>query len=263
MPEQIRFHRFPVMGIEAMSASTSHVFPRHTHDRYGIGVVDAGGHASLSDRGQVEAGPGGLICVNPGEVHDGRPSGGVSRSWRIVYLEPTLMRGRCREVSEGRSATLYFAAPVFADETLRALFNQTFVSTESMACESGLLMIVARMRARWTVDRAPSRTTGCIRRARERIDSNPAEPHTLSDLANEGGLSRYQLLRSFARELRLTPHAYLLQQRIALAHRLIRQGGRPQAEIAIASGFFDQSHFSRCFARQFGVSPRRYAAQRA
>jgi AraC-like DNA-binding protein len=271
MPEQIRFHRFPVMGIEAMSASTSHVFPRHTHDQYGIGVIDAGGHASLSDRGQVQAGPGSLICVNPGEVHDGRPAGTDSRSWRIFYLDPPLLGNLYHDVCEGTSAEPYFTAPVFADDTLRAWFDHTFISTDAMACENGLLMIVARMQARWTTGRKTSRTIGqtsgrrssapgCIRRVRERIDSDPAARHTLAELATEAGLSRYQLLRSFARELHLTPHAYLLQQRIALARRLIRQR-LPLADVALASGFFDQSHFSRSFARQFGVSPRRYVAQ--
>jgi len=248
------------MGIDAMSASTSHVFPRHTHDQYGIGVIDAGGHASLSDRGQVIAGPGSLICVNPGEVHDGRPTGSTSRSWRIFYLDPALVSTLCHDISEGGSTSLHFAAPVFADDTLRALFNQTFVSTESMDCESGLLMIVARLRTLWTAQRKSLKAAGYIHRARERIDSNPAAHHTLSELATEAGVSRYQLLRGFARAMHLTPHAYLLQQRLALARRLIRQD-IPLAEVAIASGFFDQSHLSRCFARQFGVSPRRYATQ--
>jgi hypothetical protein len=72
MSTPVRFHDFPVAGIDAMTASTAHAFPRHTHDQYGIGVIDAGGHSSWSGRGQVEAGAGSLICVNPGEVHDGR-----------------------------------------------------------------------------------------------------------------------------------------------------------------------------------------------
>jgi hypothetical protein len=84
MSEQIRFHQFPLPGIDAMTATTSRSFPRHTHDQYGIGVIDSGGHASLSGRGQVEAGSGSLIFVNPGEVHDGRPIGGRPRGWRML-----------------------------------------------------------------------------------------------------------------------------------------------------------------------------------
>jgi hypothetical protein len=65
MTASARFYRYPSAGIDAMSASTPRCFPRHTHDQYGIGVLDVGGHASLSDRRQVEAGPGDLIFVDP------------------------------------------------------------------------------------------------------------------------------------------------------------------------------------------------------
>jgi AraC-like DNA-binding protein len=81
---------------------------------------------------------------------------------------------------------------------------------------------------------------------------------TLIDLAKEAGLSRYQLIRAFAREFGLTPHAYILQRRIALAQRLIR-AGRDLAAVATEAGFCDQSHLTRWFMRQFGVTPRRYA----
>jgi AraC-like DNA-binding protein len=81
---------------------------------------------------------------------------------------------------------------------------------------------------------------------------------TLIELARESGVSRYQLIRAFARELGLTPHAYILQRRIALAQRLIR-AGCDLADVAARAGFYDQSHLTRWFVRQFGVTPSRYA----
>ena len=57
MTDSIRYHGFPIGGVDPMTASPASAFPRHTHDEYGIGVIDAGGHASRSGRGQVEAGP--------------------------------------------------------------------------------------------------------------------------------------------------------------------------------------------------------------
>jgi AraC-like DNA-binding protein len=49
-----------------------------------------------------------------------------------------------------------------------------------------------------------------------------------------------------------------VQRRIALARRLIRSG-QALAEVAAIAGFFDQSHLTRCFVRQFGITPSRYA----
>ena len=132
-----------------------------------------------------------------------------------------------------------------------------------MACETALLTLVAHLHAHSTQSHAvPGRAkepTACIRRAQNRIDADPAAHVTLAELAKEVGLSRYQLLRGFARELGLTPHSYILQQRIALARRQIRAGS-PLAEVAMLAGFYDQSHLTRCFVRQFGVTPSRYAS---
>jgi AraC-like DNA-binding protein len=260
--DAIAFHSLPLAGIDAMSASTARAFPRHTHDQYGIGVVDAGGHASWSGRGQVEAGPGSFISVNPGEVHDGRAIGGRPRAWRILYFEPAALAEVRADILEGAERSFTFDAPVFADrgllESLEAAFS--YARTDArMPCETAILRLVARLGAHSTT--RPKRAAGptaCIRRARQMIDADPAAPLTLMELAREAGLSRYQLIRAFARELGLPPHAYILQRRIALAQRLIRAGVE-LAEVAAAAGFCDQSHLTRWFVRQFGVTPRRYA----
>jgi hypothetical protein len=125
--EYIRFHQFPLAGVDAMTASTARSFPRHTHDQYGVGVVDAGAHSSWSDRGQVEAISGNLICVNPGEVHDGRPVGERSRSWRLLYLDPAIVGDALEDVSDGTRRDFMFVAPVFADDDVRALFDRAFL----------------------------------------------------------------------------------------------------------------------------------------
>lgn len=265
MFEQIRFHQFPLPGVDAMTASTARSFHRHTHDQYGIGVIDSGGHASLSDRGQVEAGSGTLIFVNPGEVHDGRPIGGRPRGWRMLYIDPILMAETTADILDGGSRCLAFAAPVFVDAELRRLFDVAFRHTgsspgcrDAMACETAILRLAARVGVNvTTAGRSAAGPTASIRRARDRIDADPSARLTLGDLAHEVGLSRYQLLRGFARELGLTPHAYIVQRRVAWARRLIRSG-QALAEVAAITGFFDQSHLTRCFVRQFGVTPSRY-----
>ena len=118
----VRYFRMPIAGIEAMRAFTAQSFSRHTHDQFGIGLVDAGGHSSWSGRGQVEAGPGAFITVNPGEVHDGAPIGGRPRGWRILYFEPGTLSDLRDDVLDGGAAEFTFAKPVFDDGSLRVAF---------------------------------------------------------------------------------------------------------------------------------------------
>ena len=271
MVEHIRYHGFPMTGIEPMSASTARSYPRHTHDQFGIGIVDSGGHASWSGRGAVQAAPGDFISVNPGEVHDGRALAHRPRTWRILYFDPTLVQQLHTDTAEIAATSYMFAKPVFSDARLRHIFNSAFgfayeraaAAPDSLACETAMLMLFAGLRAHSTaVPFRPQRAAPCIRRARARIDDDPAARLSLGDLAHEAGVSRYQLLRGFARELGLTPHAYVLQRRIAMARRIIR-AGYSLSEAALASGFCDQSHLNRFFLRQFGVTPGRYASNSA
>ncbi len=82
---------------------------------------------------------------------------------------------------------------------------------------------------------------------------------SLAELARISGVSRFQLLRSFAREVGITPHAYLIQRRVLLARQLLAKGQRP-AQAAIDAGFADQSHMTRAFVRQLGITPGHYRA---
>lgn len=270
MPDHFRFYKTRFAGVDAMSANSVRTFPRHTHDQYGMGVVDFGGHASLSDRRQVEAGPGSLIFVNPGEVHDGRPICGRPRSWRMIYFDPNVIEATRADISDGANSSFAFTAAVFADDALRKHFNTAFAqatampgSRDAMQVETAIIRLVARAEVNSTAKPGRSQATPCIRRARELIDTDPAAAElTLARLAGEVHLSRYQLLRAFSRELGMTPHAYILQQRLAIARRLLR-AGRGLAETAACAGFFDQSHLTHRFARQFGVTPARYAAMKS
>ena len=79
-------------GVHGVEASSTHSFPRHTHDQFGIGLIRSGAQKSMSGRGMVEAGPGMVITVNPGEVHDGLPIGKAGRRWTMLYFDPEALQ---------------------------------------------------------------------------------------------------------------------------------------------------------------------------
>jgi AraC-like DNA-binding protein len=251
-------------GIEAVEANTSLVFGRHTHEQFGVGLIERGAQKSASGRGPVEAGAGDVITVNPGEVHDGAPIGDGGRSWRMLYLDPLVVAELANDVTEGRGETACeFTQPKVSDKGIAGQFAQLFRSMTSGTGDSnGLkvdetLLLLFGSLLQPGPNRQRSVPTG-IASARALIDDDPLAILTLAALADEAGLSRYQFLRSFARATGLTPHAYILQRRIHRARQLIRCGTR-LAEAAAQSGFSDQSHMTRLFVRSFGVTPGAYA----
>ncbi|WP_091880159.1 AraC family transcriptional regulator [Phyllobacterium sp. OV277] len=256
---QFKIFRCSVAGIDAVAAATKHSFPRHTHEQYGIGVIHQGAQKSLSGRGMVEAGSGDVITVNPGEVHDGTPIGDDGRSWKMLYFDPHVINEVAKERDE-------FPRPVIRDVRLASAFEQLFtVMTDDRTTASALhreellLELLAGVFREIDDPLLFQAIPKAIRRARNLIDDQPTLPVTLADLAEETGLSRFQVLRGFTRATGLTPHAYLTQRRIDLARRMIAEGSS-LAEAAIASGFADQSHMTRTFVRKYGVSPGAYAA---
>jgi len=258
---QFRMFRSAVAGIEAVAASSGRSFARHTHEQFGIGLVSSGAQKSLSGRGMVEAGAGDIITVNPNEVHDGTPIG-EGRSWRILYFDPAVITANLSEVTGGRRSAVEIAHPVLHDKAIAAHFEAvfallTFEGGRQLQLEQALLELVARVFAEAVPNDRPG-APQAIRTAQEMIDCDPTAAISLSDLARASRLSRFQVLRGFAKATGMTPHAYLVQRRIHLARRLIA-GGAPLAEAAIASGFVDQSHMTRVFVRKYGVSPRAYA----
>lgn len=93
------------------------------------------------------------------------------------------------------------------------------------------------------------------RRAKEMMMANLAGDLRLVDLARECGLSASQFSRAFRRTTGMPPHRWMVQQRIDLAKTLLSQTDTSLAEIALTSGFSDQSHFTRCFSAWTGASP--------
>ncbi|MGN6525249.1 MAG: AraC family transcriptional regulator [Burkholderiaceae bacterium] len=261
--------RHPAPGVLATWLDSAQTFPRHAHDTYGIGRIRRGAQRSWSAAGWVEAGPGDLVMVNPGEVHDGLPLDEHGRCWHMLYLEPALVEAVAAEVLPG-SGPAPLWRPVARDDALAAAFERGHAwlaaphphAADALARDEAGYALLAVVLARQAGVALPRGATPAIARARQRLDDDPADDPGLAGLAAESGLSRFQLLRGFARELGLTPHAYLVQRRLALARALI-DGGAAIADAAAQSGFADQSHLTRLFRRHWGYTPAQYAPPRS
>ena len=93
------------------------------------------------------------------------------------------------------------------------------------------------------------------------LDANVVGGLSLHDAAETLDCSPSNLVHSFTRQLGMPPHRYLVSRRLDLARRLLLQG-RPAAEVAVVTGFYDQAHLGRHFRRYLGISPARYARAR-
>ena len=97
-----------------------------------------------------------------------------------------------------------------------------------------------------------------LRRIREYIDGNIDQRISVELLAGLANLSVCYFVRAFKQSTGITPHDYLIRQRVERTKQLLSGSNMPLSEIALAVGFADQSHFSRRFRQHVGMSPRDY-----
>lgn len=90
------------------------------------------------------------------------------------------------------------------------------------------------------------------------MEEHYADPISMKSMAGLAGLSSTHLNRSFQDLFSMTPTRFLHSLRLEKARQLLVGTDRKVGEIAYETGFHDQSHFTRHFRRQTGMTPRSY-----
>ncbi|MBD2099646.1 AraC family transcriptional regulator [Leptolyngbya sp. FACHB-261] len=264
--EQVKFWRTPDLGnLELMRATyITHSFPRHSHDSFGIGIIEQGAlRFNCEDKAHIIP-AGNLILINPGQVHHGHAATASGWTYRIIYPEATLLQQALSELNERRCELPYFPNADIHDHNLAQLLlrlHQTLETpTTLLERESRLVLTLTQLIARHAGERPTwqiGREQQAVRWVRQYLEAHYAENVSLQQLAQLTQLKPLRLLRVFRQEVGLPPHAYLTQVRVLRAKALLALNW-PIAQVALATGFTDQSHLNRHFKRLVGTTPRQY-----
>jgi AraC-like DNA-binding protein len=100
-----------------------------------------------------------------------------------------------------------------------------------------------------------------LRRARDFIDREYAQPLDLDGMAAAAGVSKYHFLRCFAATYGRTPAVYLAERRIERAQDLLRATNTTVTEVCLLVGYTSLGSFSRKFTELVGVAPSEYQAK--
>lgn len=250
-------HQTVLPGVDAISIKSDRTFPRHSHDEFGFGYLVEGSQESWSGRGLVEAKAGDTLTANPAELHDGIGRQGQPRHWRMLYLSPAALA----DLSETPVETAQFAHPVNKSSrvfklTVDAIAAATLNPPDrDHAEQSVMLALAAHLEPTEFRDgKQNSQRSSEIQIVLDMIYQAWDTSLSLADFAKATGASRFQILRRFSSEVGASPHAFLTQHRVKQAKGMI-VAGASLADTAVACGFADQSHLTRTFSRQFGLTP--------
>ena len=95
-----------------------------------------------------------------------------------------------------------------------------------------------------------------VLRTKAHVEANLDSTVRAGDLAAIARLSPGHFSRAFKGSLGVAPTAYIAGRRVARAQALMLTTNDPLCQIALACGFYDQSHLTRVFRRCAGASPR-------
>jgi len=238
---------------------TSHrpelTLPRHANDRATLIAVLSGDYVeTLGGRAERHS-PGSLILRPPAEVHSNSigPHGA-----HCLLVE--LTAGRLDALDDHRRIFdrphrlppgLITAAALQAIRELSQLDEASPLVLESLALE--LIAHTLRHDRQPTPDTKPA----WLPRVRDLLDAEDGRA-TLTKVAQQVGLHPVYLARAFRAHVGCSVGEYARRRRVARACDRLTASDMALSEIALASGFHDQSHFSRVFRRYTGMSPGAY-----
>lgn len=228
-----------------------------------LAVTESGG-SLFQSRGSLQQAQSQVVLVfNPDEPHSGKTLAGVPWAYRGFYLEQPALDWAKNQLGITRDAG--FGSNVILNPGLAAdlrVAHQHFESGQSQQAGAQLLMLLARMygsHASIQIPLCSSRHDAAVTRpALELIsDCFANDELTLAQMAAAAGVTQFRLITAFKRSLGMTPHAWLQQQRMESARRLLRAGASI-SEAALQANFYDQSALNRCFKRSYGITPGQY-----
>jgi AraC family transcriptional regulator len=185
-----------------------------------------------------------------------------------VYLTAAELSATCRqmyerdvedvelrdEVKADDPAIHHTAMLMAAEATHGGAGSQLLIDSLS----SQLAVYILRRHAH-VLFRAPEDNDGLSfaqeRRVRDYVHEHLDQSIGLDDLAASVALSRFHFARRFRKSFGTSPHAFVLDQRVARAKALLTRTNTPLLDVAVRCGFADQSHLNRVFKGRVGTTP--------
>jgi AraC family transcriptional regulator len=254
--EAIRVRRVEAGGFAVTEGIHHHgsELPWHHHETPTICFVLKGGFTELWRGGSITCTSSTMKITPAGERHWDRFGSGDVRG--LLIEADAAQIARIRPHSAVLDERLSFQGGLLSGIAWRVYQEmQQMDVTAPLAIEGLLLELVASASRLRDGNAGTGRRPRWLEDAREQIHLELAARPSLSGLAESVGVHPVTLARAFRRAFGCTVGEYVRRLRIDHAAHQLAQTELPLAEIALAAGFSDQSHFSNLFRRHTGLSP--------
>jgi AraC family transcriptional regulator len=230
---------------------------RHSHERACFVLVLQGFFSESYERRTRTGVPSMLIFRPQGEPHADSFDRGAARCLNIELADDWLERARLH------SAVVLKESGDYQGMDLHVLASRLFrefreTDEASGLAVEGLMLEIISAAERGARGRAAGGVPLWLARAREFIHAHYRDGLTIAFIADAVGVHPVHLAREFRKHFHDSPADYVMRRRIAAACRELSRPDASLAHVAAATGFYDQSHFSKTFKRVTGTTPAKY-----
>jgi AraC family transcriptional regulator len=219
---------------------------RHSHDSFVLSFPLAGSFIESNSLSSYTCEKFGLSINPPGESH----ANDFSRAAKCLVI-----------ASKTDAAARFVNAPVYVRD-LKAIGLALRIHRELLHPDDVTALmtqgLILEMLASASRERMIGQLSGPPRwlaRVREHIHDNLSETHDLKALSHLAQVHQTTLCRQFRRYYHLSIGEYVRELRICRSMSELAGLDKSLSEIALAAGFYDQSHFANAFKRYTGMTP--------
>ena len=234
----------------------NHKLPRHSHNRSCLMIVLQGAVTESYRNESFLAKPSTLIFRPSGEVHSDQFYGSGGRLF-IIEMEKDWLN-RVSECSLSLRKLVGFSGGWISSLSHRLYKEFREMDNLSHLVIEGLMLEIMVETSRCSADVSVRRPPHWLKYATELLHARFSEHLTMACIAKIIGVHPVHLAQAFRRTYRCSPGEYVRRLRVEFACHQLTTSDSPLADIALAAGFSDQSHLSRTFKRQMGMTPRHY-----
>lgn len=247
------YYKLPVLdGLELFHAKDHTVnFPLHTHNTYNIALVLKTTLGTNIQGKKLNAPMGTISITNPNDVRATLCEPKIGNTFFTFYVSPEVVK------MLNNNKRVYFEDRIIYDKALfeKFYFLSQRIMDSTINFES--LLLAALQGLIHSYNSTTFFKSKNISLFESFINEVNMETFSLEKTASKFGLDKYKFLRLFKQSTGLTPNHYMIMQRIEKSKYLLNQGNTI-ADVAIASGFYDQAHYYRHFKKFVGITPLAY-----
>lgn len=232
------------------------VLPNHSHECAYFCFVLKGTYTETYGKRKRNCKPSSLIFHPPDELHSDRFCDLEARCFNVQVETQRLER--VREYSAILDSSTEFYCGPLANLTIKLYREFREMDEPFPLVIEGLALEILGEASKQSVQFSGCRPPQWLKQAREILHAHFSTNLTLTNIAASVGVHPVHLARAFRQHYRCTVGEYVRQLRIDFACRELSMSDTSLVDIASASGFCSQSHFSTLFKRYTGLSPAEY-----